>query len=385
MTTRIIDRGWGAEILAAAAADRSMLRVVSPFIKEAALRRLLALHPSAIEVITRFSLADFAAGVSDIAALRALLDAGARIRGIRHLHSKLYLFGNSQTIVTSANLTSAAMDRNQEFGLVSDDPELVAASTRYFADLWQMAGTDLSADRLQVWSDLLASRLPGVWRPEPDLPDFGIEAGFAKSPLALPTVIAEAERGFVKFLGEGDNRVTLSHSTMEELRSSGAHWAVAYPRSKRPRQVLDGDLIFVGRLTYDPNDIIVFGRAVGRRHIPGRDDATADEIALRAWKATWPRYVRVTNAEFVSGTLANGVSLNDLMRELESASFAATERNAIAGEGNTDPRKAYRQQPAVQLSSAGLHWLSERLQARFDSFGKISEHDLATLDWPLQT
>ena len=38
-------------------------------------------------MITRFNLADFAEGVSDIEALRLLLDAGANIRGIRNLHA----------------------------------------------------------------------------------------------------------------------------------------------------------------------------------------------------------------------------------------------------------------------------------------------------------
>ena len=43
--------------------------------------------PGNVQVITRFNLADFAEGVSDIEALRLLLDAGADIRGIRSLHA----------------------------------------------------------------------------------------------------------------------------------------------------------------------------------------------------------------------------------------------------------------------------------------------------------
>jgi phosphatidylserine/phosphatidylglycerophosphate/cardiolipin synthase-like enzyme len=37
-------------------------------------------------------------------------------RGIRHLHSKLYLVGDRRAVVTSANLTTGALDRNEEFG-----------------------------------------------------------------------------------------------------------------------------------------------------------------------------------------------------------------------------------------------------------------------------
>jgi hypothetical protein len=37
---------------------------------------------------------DFAEGVSDIAALQRVLGLGGRVRGVKKLHSKLYLSGN---------------------------------------------------------------------------------------------------------------------------------------------------------------------------------------------------------------------------------------------------------------------------------------------------
>jgi hypothetical protein len=141
-------------------------------------------------------------------------------------------------------------------------------------------------------------------------------------------------------------------------------------------------VIFIGRLTQDPNDIRIFGRAIGMRHEPGRDDATPRDIALRSWKAKWPRYVRVHHAEFVAGTMTNGVSLNELMAKLGPDSFLSTQRNAALGDGNTDPRQAYRQQAAVELSSAGLSWLSEQLQSTFDTHGTVPQDTLDGLDWP---
>ena len=111
----------GSELSAAIRADPSEVRIVCPFIKEGALEHLLSHRPGNVQVITRFNLDDFAEGVSDIEALRLLLDAGAGIRGIRNLHAKLYLFGTSRAIITSANLTEAALTRNQEFGMIADD------------------------------------------------------------------------------------------------------------------------------------------------------------------------------------------------------------------------------------------------------------------------
>ena len=104
MTLRLVDSGWGTELTEALHADPGSLRIISLFINTGALERLLALQPKSVEVITRFNLADFAEGVSDITALRPVLKAGGRVRGIRNLHAKLYLFGASRAIVTSATV-----------------------------------------------------------------------------------------------------------------------------------------------------------------------------------------------------------------------------------------------------------------------------------------
>lgn len=154
MTVRLVDAGWGAELTAALRADTSELRVICPFIKAGALDRLLSLKPASNQVITRFNLVDFAEGVSDIAALRMLLDAGAQVRGVRNLHSKLYLFA-SRAIVTSANLTKAALYSNHEFGLVADDAPIIATCRAYFDDLWQRVARNLSHDQVDAWEEVV--------------------------------------------------------------------------------------------------------------------------------------------------------------------------------------------------------------------------------------
>ena len=115
--------------------------------------------------------------------------------------------------------------------------------------------------------------------------------------------------------------------------------------------------MFISRLVKGP-DIRIFGRAVALKHQEGRDDATQADIQLRPWKFRWPRYIRIHNAEFVAGTMANGVSLAELMDTLGSASFATTQRNAARREGNTNPRRSFMEQPAVRLSS---RWRGPRI------------------------
>ena len=379
---RLVDTGWGRELTAAIRADSSEVRIVCPFIKEGALECLLSHRPGDIQVITRFNLSDIANGVSDIEALRMLLKAGASVRGIRNLHAKLYLFGKSRAIITSANLTKAALTQNQEFGVVSDDAAVIAACRNYFDELWQRGSSaDLSHDMLDCWGEKvtryrLASGRPGRTR---ELGDFGAKAGLESPPPVLPDAFAGANQAFVKFLGRRDNRVPVSQATIKVIKDEGCHRVLCYPANKRPRIVEDGAVMFIARLTDEP-DIQIFGRAVGMKYHPDRDDASDEDIRRRSWREEYSRYIRVHHAEFVAGTIANGISLNELMDALGSDSFASTQRHATCGTGNTAPWLAYRQQPAVELSPQGISWLGERLQAAFDAHGRVPQDTLDQID-----
>jgi hypothetical protein len=191
-----------------------------------------------------------------------------------------------------------------------------------------------------------------------------------------------AEQGFVKFFGEGINRKEHTFPVLEEVKRAGCHWACTFPKSKKPRMVHDGAIMFMGRLVAHPNDTLIFGRAIGMQYKEGRDDATKAEIKLRDWKTKWPRYVRVHDAEFIQGMLSDGVSLDEMMKELGPNSFTSTKRNLLAGKGNTNPRTAFSQQAAVELTPEAIVWMNERLEGCFANHGKISPEELAKLDWP---
>lgn len=381
---RLVDSDWRQVLDQALQFDPSSLRIVCPFIKRNVAQRLWRAGTRNIKVITRFNLLDFYNGVSDIEALRMLLECGAQIRGIRNLHSKVYLFGSSRAIVTSANLTEAALSRNQEFGFVADDPEIISCCSDYIADLWSKAGPNLTMDRLEEWDRKVTTCLAigGKTSRMKGLGDEGVDVGSTVPPVDTPPWVAEAEQAFVKFFGISSLRTERSLPVMAEVERAGCHWACTYPKNKRPRQVKDGDLMFMARLAKEPNDIIIFGRAVAMAHVSGRDDATQADIQLRDFKDKWPHYIRVHHPEFVAGTMENGVSLNKLMETLEANAFSATQENAILGVGNTDPRRAYMQQAAVRLSSEGLAWLNANLEAAFAEHGRVPQAELDTLDWP---
>ncbi|MFZ0245585.1 phospholipase D family protein [Candidatus Binatus sp.] len=386
MDFRLVDHHWGKELETAARSDAKTLRIICPFIKVGALKRFLGRRRfEVLQVITRFNQIDFASGVSDIEALRILLKEGATVRGVRNLHAKLYLFGSDRAIVASTNLTQAAFDRNHELGFVSDEASIITECTTYFEKLWARAGTNLSSSKVEDWDKTVTRHLAlsaGLHR-STGLRDYGADAGIPEAPPESPPIsslLTDAPQAFVKFLGESSNRVPLSFQTIQEIREGGCGTVLAYPASKRPNSVEDGAIMFISRLTRDRDDIRVFGLAIGMRHVPGRDDATPADIKRRSWRKTWPHYIRVHHAQFVAGTMENGVSLYKLMDSLGSDSFEPTQRNAARGEGNTNPRRAYSQQAAVKLSPQGLTWLSTRLEAAFRKHGTVPSADLAKVD-----
>ncbi|MGI8423050.1 MAG: phospholipase D family protein [Chloroflexota bacterium] len=382
---RLVDSAWVTIVKDAVAKDHSELRIICPFIKKRTAERLLqAGHPKIIHVITRFCLPEFCDGVSDTDSLRLLLSSGAKIRGVRNLHAKVYLFGGSRVVVTSANLTEAALLRNHEFGFVADEAGIVTRCREYFDTLWQKSGPDLTLSRLDSWEKQLdavrAAGAPRSWAAA--LPDEGVDAGVATPPISVPPQVADASQSFVKFFGEGHNRSEHTGAVLDEIERSGCHWACTYPEGKRPRRVEDSAVMFMGRLMKQPNDVMIYGRAVALRHHLGRDDATLDDIARRPWKADWPHYVRVHHGEFVTGTLSNGISLNRMMDDLVPSAFASTRRNLLQGKGNTNPRRAYRQQPHVELTDEAFGWLSAELEDAFEARGRVPTDELERLDWP---
>jgi hypothetical protein len=386
MNFRLLDSGWGKAIDEAVVVDASSIRIVCPFIKSRTIERILKHgNPKSLQIITRFNLNDFIAGVSDVSALRFFLDKGAQIRGIRNLHAKMYLFGSKRVIVTSANLTDAALLRNHEFGFVADEPDIVTHCREYFDRLWVQAAPNLSVTRLEDWEHRVAQCLLEGARPtiRSGLTDEGINIGIPTSMEASPEWVSTAKQSFVKFFGRSsDDRVPRFLEVFAEVSRSGCHWACAYPKNKRPRVVKDGALMFMGRLVEKPDDILIYGRAVAMQYEHGRDDATLDDLRLRPWKKDFPHYARVHHAEFVGGTLANGVSFYQLLDELKADAVASTQRNLQRGEGNTDPRWAYRRQAAVELSVSGCAWLNHHLERAFAQHSRLAPALLNQLDWP---
>ncbi len=115
------------------------VRIASAYVTD---RELLRTKSSLdIRLLTSLDLFDLASGATSIESLRALIESGVTCRYVPdrpRLHAKVYIFGASASVVTSANLTQSALNSNIEVGV-----ELLAAESEklivWYENLWQRA------------------------------------------------------------------------------------------------------------------------------------------------------------------------------------------------------------------------------------------------------
>lgn len=390
-----LDRTNWAHVLSGALAGCREARIISPFVSDAAVAFLLRhFGGHSLRLITRYCLEDFFAGVSQLNALSRLLSAGARVRGIRGLHSKVYIFDPASTIITSANLTAGGLFGNHEFGVHVDAPTIVSQSLTYFDQLWDVGGADLHEPQVAEWRQKVdAARAKHGRSGKTKLPDHGKRPPDETTPppqlaTAGPTNTEylrgdyQGTRYHVKFFATGNARAPVTWTCRQAIESAECHYACTYPRDRRPRQVKHGDIVYMAYLTRDPWGHAIFGRAVGIPYQKGRDDATPNEIARKGWKDKWPHYIRVFDPVFIDATLGDCVWLHDIMAAHGHNSFLPTARNAARGRGNTNPRKSLMQQPAMALTLDAARDLEQRFDQALQRHGVVPESFIDSLPKP---
>jgi len=384
MDFRLIDTGWEKIFRDISTRNLNEYKFITPFIQVKTIKNILRNRSLKFKLITRFNLSDFYDGVSSLDAIEYILKMGGEIKGLKNLHSKLYIFDSKEAILSSANLTQAALLKNFEFGMQTIHPEAISSVINYFNDLWDKIPSTLNIKQVEKWRkeiDAEAKKGKESYKNK-TLKDYGHALKTIPPKISVhdPLSLNDEKQYFIKFFGEGNNRADRDKSILEEIKRSGSHWACTYPTNKRPRQVRDGARMFMARLVSNPNDILVYGFATGKNYKEKRDDATPKDISIRPWKEKWSRYIRVHDAHFIDGCLDDGISMYELMEKFGHKSFVSTLRNKLIGVGNINPRTAYSQQPAVELTEESADWLMGELNSKLDYLGQISRQTLFEIE-----
>jgi phosphatidylserine/phosphatidylglycerophosphate/cardiolipin synthase-like enzyme len=106
------------------------IKLCSPFVKANIINDIYECKKpkTDIDLITRINIPNFHKGSIDIAALKTISENGDKLYNCSNLHAKIYIFDDSQVIVTSANLTNGGLRHNLECGIITDKEKIVCES-----------------------------------------------------------------------------------------------------------------------------------------------------------------------------------------------------------------------------------------------------------------
>lgn len=132
------------------------LLICAPFIKSVEMSRIIqtlqkktGFRDMSVRLITDLRPESILGGSLDIQAITDLFDAGCNVSvtALSRVHAKVYLADTRIVWITSANLTTSALDRNFEYGMLIEQPAIV---TNVIDDLDAYARLGSPATRLQV-------------------------------------------------------------------------------------------------------------------------------------------------------------------------------------------------------------------------------------------
>lgn len=345
------------------------LRLVSPFVQYPTIKKIMEISAlEHIQLITRLNERDFASGVSSLRAIKFAVEKGATVYGIKKLHSKVYIFDRRTATITSSNLTESGLAENIECGVCLNDTAVINELNDYFDDLVRglSAVTIEKCDEIQKSIDSKKIILPNFG----SLVDHGAKANKRNKGPAY----------YVKFFGKGDEKEPYSYSVRDYINDSGSHYALSFPKNKRPRQVKTGDIIFIACMVHSPSDYAIFGRAEAIQHDDKRDNATPEEIKRRSWKEQWPAYLRTTNGVFIDGRMEDCPMLwKDVLNKFGSRIFEETRKHVEAGEKDIEPKHSVMRKAYIRLSEEAACWLDKEFQAALTKKGAIDREYLDSL------
>jgi hypothetical protein len=131
------------------ASTSGTVRVASAYVTDRDL--LLSGRARDVRLVTSLSTMDVVSGATSLDSLGVLIESGVQCKSVAdgpRLHAKVYIFGTEVAVVSSANLTESALDRNIEVG-VEVRGGRVAELAAWYERLWKTA-------RCRIDSALLA-------------------------------------------------------------------------------------------------------------------------------------------------------------------------------------------------------------------------------------
>ena len=143
---------------------KTKINLCAPYIKAGVISDIMsnAQPDISVNLITKVNLRDFHNKVSDLESLRLTVSRGGHVYNCSNLHAKLYIFDSNLCFITSANLTQSGLLRNAEYGVLTDNKEVVSSSINFYDNILSRDDVGkISEQNIDEISDIL-SHIPPV-------------------------------------------------------------------------------------------------------------------------------------------------------------------------------------------------------------------------------
>ncbi len=267
------------------------VRIASAYVTDRELLR--EVKNRKVRLVTSLMPMDVASKATNLEALRAFLQSQVECRrfpGPQRLHAKVYVFGNTSAVVTSANLTENALGSNIEVG-VEVSGKSVQELIKWYDQLWDTSVplTLPYLAKLQQETAALSRAYAKLKKKVRQKVSQSTQANTNVFPDDLRQLIDTAKQFFVCNTDRRQRRRTKTGGyALEEAmhdRGYAAAWEdFAYP--SHMEQVQAGDAIF---MYAKGKGIIGIGCATGPHEVlalntPGRIRNFANETKTREWR-----------------------------------------------------------------------------------------------------
>ena len=174
---KIITTPWKKEFYKLIDNSNKSIKITSPFLKENICNDILRIKSTNVklELVTSFKLTNLLFGSLDIIGIENILKHNGIVKNFAKLHSKIYLFDERKVIITSANLTNGGLLNNYEYGIYTEEKNIVKQVMNDFEKLFSNVNTGLvKLEDINTVKNILAS-IPEAEKKKLKLPEYKIE------------------------------------------------------------------------------------------------------------------------------------------------------------------------------------------------------------------
>jgi hypothetical protein len=390
MAIELITENHGFEIKDLMNLVEDRILIISPFMGMKTceeLSNVIIKNKLLCKIITRFYREDFIQNASSLDGLSYLLDAGAEIMSLIGLHTKLYIFDDKYSIITSANYTYGGLYSNVELGIKIDNEfEINIKCEEYFFDLWHEINdfNTKNSNKAIVTKDLINEErrivnIAGSNRTKSTRNFNEIKQGAILEKIISSDILEKALvkysqpdinniiGGWLKFSADAKNRHDPNIGYFD-IFNDFTKTRTFFPT--RPIGIKSDDRIFLALVSYDNDNVptpIIMGRAFSSG-FKDKNIVTNKIMGWEDWMIDYPYFVELNNIEIINGPAKYGISLLDMYRKLKGNFYPSTFGLDYSFE---KIRTHHYQKDKIRISKYAEEILNNELDKKYLEYGKI--------------